>query len=232
MSADRTTADLTGRWAAFRESWNPGKYYPAALVGWADALAAELARVQSALTDAQAGVFAANGGTAYLDALHAGWERVRFAEARVEELQRAVQTAEPVLREFRRLLAWWHPTFHTLPEDFDFEKCRACRMHREQVDAALLAARAVLAGGPRHKSESATRVGGNPGAPTGEVAPSPGGIAPAPTRPGESQGRAYLSGPTPISACICYPGMCPQGCEPACPYCFQLGVVEQKDGGE
>lgn len=25
----------------------------------------------------------------------------------------------------------------------------------------------------------------------------------------------------PVAAqCICYPGMCPQGCEPACPACF------------
>lgn len=29
--------------------------------------------------------------------------------------------------------------------------------------------------------------------------------------------------PAPVSQadCICYPGMCPQGCEPACPWCFQ-----------
>lgn len=32
----------------------------------------------------------------------------------------------------------------------------------------------------------------------------------------------------PQSSCICYPGMCPQGCEPACPYCFQ--PPETNDG--
>jgi hypothetical protein len=35
----------------------------------------------------------------------------------------------------------------------------------------------------------------------------------------------------PVSECICYPGMCPMGCEPACPYCFQHAVIEYGEDG-
>lgn len=39
------------------------------------------------------------------------------------------------------------------------------------------------------------------------------------------------TGGVPISECICYPGMCPMGCEPACPYCFQPlpGSLDERD---
>lgn len=32
----------------------------------------------------------------------------------------------------------------------------------------------------------------------------------------------------PVSECICYLNMCPMGCEPACPYCFQTEEVRDE----
>lgn len=43
---------------------------------------------------------------------------------------------------------------------------------------------------------------------------------------GAVQRVRWFHEPSCSGSCICYPGMCPMGCEPACPYCYGGPVLD------